>query len=120
MKTIIAAGALLAMSAPAYAGGAYANIENNAAWEGGDYGAALTEVHAGYEWDNGIYVQGGPAFVSVSGEETDLEYSGKIGYVGALSEKLDLYGEVGFLTEEKDFSFDELGIATKVGVTFKF
>ena len=120
MKTILAAGALLAVSAPVHAGGVYANIENNAAWEGSDYSSAVTEVHAGYEWDNGIYVQGGPAFVAVDGQETKSEYSGKVGVVGELSEQLEVYGEVGFLTEDKDFDFEELNVATKLGLTFRF
>ena len=120
MKTIIAAGALFALTAPAHAGGAYGNIENNAAWSGGDYDAAITEVHAGYEWDNGIYVQGGPAFVNVDGEGTDTEYSGKLGISSDLSENLEVYGEVAFVTVDQDFSFDEFNTATKLGVTFKF
>ncbi len=120
MKTIIAAGALLALSAPAHAGGAYGNIENNASWSGGDYNAAVTEVHAGYEWDNGIYLQGGPAFVSVDGEGTETEYSGKLGISADVSENLELYGEVAFLTVDQDFDTDSLNTATKLGVTFKF
>ena len=71
MKSIIAAGLLLGASAPAFAG-PYANVENNAAWSGFDHEAAVTEVHAGYEFQAGedvaIYVQGGPAFIAVDGE----------------------------------------------------
>ena len=119
MKTILAAGALLAVSTPAFAG-TYANIENNAAWTGGDYDAAITEVHAGYEFDNGIYIQGGPAFVSVDGEEIQTEYSGKVGVVADVSESLEVYGEVGFLTEDQSFDSDDIGIASKVGLTFRF
>ena len=47
--------------------------------------AAVTEVHAGYEFQAGedvaIYVQGGPAFVSIDGEETETEISGKVGWL---------------------------------------
>lgn len=120
MKTILAAGALLALSTPAYAGSAYLNVENNALWQGSEYSAALTEVHAGYEWDNGIYFQGGPAFVAVDGEETRGEYSAKLGVVGDLSDQLEVYAEVAALTEHKDFSFDELDVATQLGLTFRF
>ena len=119
MKSIIAAGALLALSSPAYAG-AYANVENNAAWVGGDYDAAVTEVHAGYEFDNGIYIQGGPAFVSVEGEDLETEYSGKVGIVAGVSENLDVYGEVSFITEDQSFDTSELNVGTKVGVTYRF
>ena len=120
MKTILAAGALLAISSPAYAGGAYGNVENNAAWTGGDYSAAVTEVHAGYEFDNGVYVQGGPAFVSVDGEDLETEYSGKVGVVADVSDSLEVYGEVGFITEDQSFDTSELNVATKLGVTYSF
>jgi len=121
MKSIVIAGLLLgAAHGSVVSAGPYANIENNAAWTGSDYSSAVTEVHAGYEFDNGIYVQGGPAFVAVDGQETVGEYSGKVGLVGELSEKLEVYGEVGFLTEDKDFGFDEMNIASKLGLTFRF
>jgi len=120
MKTIIAAGALLAISSPAYAGTPYGNVESNAAWTGGDYTSAVTEVHAGYEFDNGVYVQGGPAFVSVDGEDLETEYSGKVGVVADVSESLEVYGEVGFITEDQSFDTSELNVATKVGVTYRF
>ena len=119
MKTLIAAGALLAVSAPAHAG-TYANIENNAAWTGGDYDAAITEVHAGYEFDNGIYIQGGPAFVSVDGEELQTEYSGKVGVVADVSENVEVYGEVSFITADQSFDTSELNVGTKVGLTYRF
>ena len=58
-------------------------------------------MHVGYEFEAGedvtIYVQGGPAFVAVDGEETETEISGKVGVSGSLSEKLELYGEVSSL-----------------------
>ena len=44
---------------------------------------SITETHVGWEIEAGesavIYVQGGPAWVSVDGEGTDREYSGKVG-----------------------------------------
>ena len=120
MKTILAAGALLAISSPAYAGGAYGNVENNALWTGGEYDAAVTEVHAGYEFDNGIYVQAGPAFVSVDGEDLETEYSGKVGVVADVSENVEVYGEVAFITEDQSFDTSELNVGTKLGLTYRF
>ena len=117
MKTILAAGILLSAAAPAVAG-PYANIENNSAWLDSEFGAGITEVHAGYEFDNGVYVQAGPAFLS--GDEAGTEYSGKVGYSTKLSEELSLYGEVSFLTTDKEFEFDQVNFGTKVGVTYKF
>ena len=119
MKSIIAAGLLLGCANGAIAG-PYANIENNASFLGDEFGGAVTEVHAGYEFDSGIYLQGGPAFLSPNGEAGRTEYSGKVGYATDLSEDLSLYGEVSFITEDKDFDFEELNLGTKIGVTYKF
>ena len=119
MKTIIAAGIFLSAAAPAVAG-PYANIENNASWLDSEFGSGVTEVHAGYEFDNGVYVQGGPAYVSVEGEESSTEYSGKVGYSRVLSEDLNLYGEMSFVSEDKEFEFDQVNFGTKVGVTYRF
>ena len=121
MKSIINAGLLLgAAHGSVVSAGPYANIENNAAWTGGEYSAAVTEVQVGYEFDNGIYLQGGPAFVSVDGEELETEYSGKLGIVADVSENLDIYGEVAFITADQSFDSDELNLGTKLGVTYRF
>jgi len=118
MKSIIAAGILLGAASPAMAG-TYVNVENNAAWQGGDYSAALTELHVGYEWENGIYVQTGPAFVSVDGESLDTEYSGKAGIATNVAENVEVYGEVHFVTDGQSFD-EDLNLATQVGVTYRF
>ena len=119
MKSIIAAGILLGCAHGAVAA-PYVNIENNAGFTGQSFNSALTEVHAGYDFENGFYVQGGPAFTHVDGEASATEYSGKVGYGTELSEDLSVYGEVSFITEGKEFSYDELNLGTKVGVTYKF
>jgi len=121
MKSIIATGILLgAVHGSLVSASPYANIENNASWQNSEFGVGLTEVHAGYEFGSGIYVQGGPAFVSTKDAEGSTEYSGKLGFGTDLSNDLNLYGEVSFLTEDKEFDVDELNIGTKVGVTYKF
>ena len=123
MKSIIAAAALSALSAPAFAG-PYANVENNAAWLGNDFEGAVTEVHVGYEFDAGedaiIYVQAGPAFVSIEDEDLSTEASGKIGIVANVSTNVEIYGEVGFLTADQEFDVDTLALATKAGLTYRF
>ena len=60
----------------------------------------MTEVHAGYQFDSGmvLYIQGGPAFLSVDGEEGSVEYSGKVGYSTEMNEDLSVYGEVSAIT----------------------
>ena len=118
MKSIIFAGLLFGASAPAMAG-TYVNVENNAGWVGGDYSAAVTELHVGYDWDNGVYVQGGPAFVSEDGEALETEYSGKVGISSEVAENIEVYGEVAFITDGQSFG-DDLNVGTKVGVTYRF
>ena len=84
----------------------------------------MTEVHAGYEFaageDVAIYVQGGPAFVAIDGEDGETEISGKVGIVADVSESLEVYGEVGFITEDREFDTEDLALSTKVGVTYRF
>ena len=118
MKSIIAAGLLLGCAHGAVAA-PYANIENNASFLGDEFGASVTEVHAGYEY-KGLYIQGGPAFLSTKGSEGAVEYSGKIGYATQLNEDLSVYGEVSAITEGKEFEPSELNWGTKVGLTFTF
>jgi hypothetical protein len=123
MKSIIAVAALSALSAPAFAG-PYANVENNAGWVGNDYVGAVTEVHAGYEFEAGedaiIYVQAGPAFVSIEDEDLSTEVSGKLGVVADVSENFEVYGEVAFITADQEFDVDTLSLGTKVGATYRF
>ena len=122
MKSIIAAGILLGASAPAFAG-PYANVEANAAWTGNSHEATVTEVHAGYEWEASenatIYVQGGPAFVSVDGEDLETEISAKAGVSVDVTENTEIYGEVAFITNDQTFD-EDLDLAVKVGGTYRF
>ena len=122
MKSIIAAGVLLGASAPAFAG-PYANVEANAAWTGNDHESTVTEVHAGWEFDPSenttIYVQGGPAFVSVDGEDLETEISGKAGVSVDITDNTEVYGEIAFITDDRDFNND-LDLAVKIGGTYRF
>ena len=122
MKSIIAAGVLLGASAPAFAG-PYANVESNSGWTGNDRNATITEVHGGWEFepsDNStIYVQGGPAFVSVDDEDLRNEISGKAGVSVDITEKTEVYGEITFITNDRDFNND-LDLGVKVGGTYRF
>jgi len=122
MKSIIAAGVLLGASAPAFAG-PYANVESNSGWTGNDRNATITEVHGGWEFepsDNStIYVQGGPAFVSVDDEDLRNEISGKAGVSVDITEKTEVYGEITFITNDRDFNND-LDLGVKIGGTYRF
>ena len=124
MKSIIAAGVIVgSLSAPAFAG-PYANVENNAAWIGSEFEMGVTEVHAGYEIEAGedvaIYVQAGPAFISIEDEDLETEISGYIGITADVSESFELYGEVGFLTADQEFDTDTLSVSTEIGATYRF
>ena len=119
MKTI--ALALVASTfaiAPAFAGGVYVNVENNASLTGSDYTGSVTDFHVGYEGGTdafGYYVQGGPAVVATDGEDSDNRLSGKVGASLAATEKLDFYGELAVITAEDDNSW-----ATKIGTKYSF
>jgi len=122
MKALIAAGAASFLAAPAFAG-PYVNVETNAGYTDADYNAAVTDLHVGFEGaineSVSYYIQGGPALVAVDGEETETEYSGKAGLGIDLSEQLNVYGELSFLTEGQSFE-DDLGVGAKAGVKFTF
>ena len=120
-KTTIAAAAAAIAFAPAAAlAGPYVNVETNAGWVGDDYSGAVTDLHVGYEGEVGAgayYVQAGPALVSVDGEETETEFSGKAGLGFPVSDAVGVYGELSFLTAEDD---DDFGVGGKLGVKYNF
>ena len=118
MKSIIAAGILLA-SAPAAIAGPYVNIESNSGRYGNDYTGTLIETHAGYEGQIGespasYYIQGGPAIGIPNGEDATTDFSAKAGVVVDVSDKVELYKEVYVLTGE------ETSTNFKAGVTYRF
>ena len=118
MKKIALALAATLASAPAMAG-VYINAESNASYTGNDYTSRTTDLHLGYEGDVGslgYYIQGGPAFSSPDGADGDTDFSGKGGLSIAASEKLDIYGEISFLTDE----VNDTAYGTKIGAKFKF
>ena len=122
IKSVFAAVAAAPVLAGAAFAGPYVNVETNAGWVGDDYSAATTDLHVGFEGDlgesAGYYVQAGPALVSIDGEETETEFSGKAGVGVDLSESLNLYGEISFLTDGSDS--DDTNYGTKVGLKWTF
>jgi len=117
MKSIIAAGILLA-SAPAAVAGPYANVESNSNRYGNDYLGTVIETHVGYEGVLGDaadwYVQGGPAFSLPNGEDAETDFSGKAGVVIFPAENLEVYKELYFITG------DETATTFQAGVTYRF
>ena len=88
----------------------YINPELNASagLDSGTGGATL-ETHIGYDFDNGAYVQAGPAAVLPDTGENEVELTGKAGISGG-----PLYGEISFSTG------DELSLGFKTGAKFSF
>ena len=118
MKKIALALAAFTASAPAMAG-VYVNVESNASYTGTDYTSRTTDLHVGYEGevgDLGYYIQGGPALVGADGVDGTTDFSGKLGGTVAASEKLDVYGEVSFITDEDA----DNAYGTKLGVKYNF
>ena len=119
IKALIASGAAVsavALGSPVFAG-TYANVENNAGYQDGFQGST-TDIHIGYEGGDGVYgfyLQGGPALVSPSGGDVDMELSGKIGGSVQASENVSIYGELSFITAEDDPS-----VGTKLGAKWNF
>ena len=119
MKTIaLAALTVSALATPAMAG-VYVNAESNASFTGSDYTSTATDLHIGYEGDVGslgYYIQGGPQFGAADGADGETDFSGKGGLNIAASEKLDIYGEVSFVTDETT----DTAYGTKIGAKYKF
>ena len=117
MKSIIAAGILLA-SAPAAIAGPYVNVETNSNRYGNDYLGSVIETHVGYEGELGdladYYVQGGPAFSLPNGSDAETDFSGKAGIVYEAAENLEIYKELYFITG------DETATTFKAGATYRF
>ena len=117
-KIALALAATTFASAPAMAG-VYLNAESNASYTGNDYTSRTTDLHVGYEGsvgDLGYYIQGGPALQAADGVDGTTDFSGKGGVSIAASEKLDVYGEVSFVTDETT----DTAYGTKIGAKYKF
>ena len=118
MKKIALALAATLASTPAMAG-VYVNAESNASYTGNDYTSRTTDIHIGYEGEIGslgYYVQGGPAFTAADGADGSTDFSGKLGGSVAASEKLGVYGEISFKTDETA----DNAYGTKIGAKFSF
>jgi len=123
IKSAFVAAAATVLSAGAAFAGPYVNVETNAGYTGDDFNGSTTDFHVGYEGELGEsaswYIQGGPALVAADGEETETEISGKAGLGVDITEQVNVYGEVSFLTADQDFN-DNLGLGVKAGVKYAF
>ena len=118
MNKLVVALTASILSAPAFAG-TYVNVESKAKYIGSDYKSTTTDLHIGWEDKAGqlnYYIQGGPSFSAADGANGDTDFSGKGGVKFAATEKLGVYGEVSFATDDTA----DTAYGTKIGAKFKF
>ena len=124
-STIAAVAASPFLLAGAAFAGPYVNVESNLSYPDGDYSSATTEVHIGYEGGEGkvaYYVQGGPSLNHAdSTDDTETEFSGKVGLSVAATESLGVYGELSGATNGEDTDGDNIvDWGAKLGAKFTF
>ena len=124
-STIAAIAASPFLLAGAAFAGPYVNVESNIGYPDGEYDAATTDLHIGYEGslsDNAdFYAQVGPAFTAVDGTDgSETEFSGKVGVSVAATDSLGIYGELSGITDEASNGDDEIDWGVKLGGKFVF
>ena len=123
-STIAAVAASPFLLAGAAFAGPYVNVESNIGYPDGDYSAATTDLHVGYEGalteSADFYAQIGPAFQAVDGTDgSETEFSGKGGINVAATENLGIYGELSGITAEAS-NEDVINWGAKLGAKFTF
>ena len=127
IKSTIAAifAAPFVLSSAAFAG-PYVNLESNASYPDGDYTGATTDLAIGFEGSTSegkvaYYIQGGPEYVhSEAADDTETEFSGKVGASVAVSDDLSVYGEVSGISNEDSTGDDIVDFGGKIGAKFLF
>ena len=127
-STIAAVAASPFLLAGAAFAGPYVNVESNLSYPDGEYSAATTDIHLGYEGTVGAegkvayYVQGGPSLNHTeTADDTETEISGKIGASAPLSDDLSAYAEISGATAGEDADGDTIrNWGAKIGAKFTF
>ena len=125
-STIAALAASPFLFAGAAFAGPYVNVEANASYPDGDYTGATTDVAVGYEGSTSegkiaYYIQGGPAFVhDEAADDTETQFSGKVGASLGVSEDLSVYGELSGISNEDASGDDIVDFGGKIGAKFTF
>tara|TARA_B100000965_G_scaffold313436_1_gene273328 strand:+ start:460 stop:849 length:390 start_codon:yes stop_codon:yes gene_type:complete len=125
-STIAAVAASPFLLAGAAFAGPYVNVESNLSYPDGDYTGATTDLAIGYEGTTSegkvaYYVQGGPAFVhSEAADDTETQFSGKLGASIGVSEDLAVYAEVSGISDEDSTGDDIINFGGKLGAKFTF
>ena len=127
IKSTIAAifAAPFVLSSAAFAG-PYVNVEANVSYPDGDYTGATTDLAVGFEGTASegkiaYYIQGGPAFVhSEAADDTETQFSGKVGASLGINDDLSVYGEVSGISDEDSAGDDIVNFGGKIGAKFVF
>ena len=127
IKSTIAAAfaAPFLLSSAAFAG-PYVNVEANASYPDGDYTGATTDLHVGFEGTTSegkvaYYIQGGPSFNhDEAADDTETEFSGKVGASIGVSDDLSVYAEVSGISDEDTTGDDIINFGGKIGAKFLF
>ena len=125
-STIAAVAASPFLLAGAAFAGPYVNVESNISYPDGDYSGANTDLAIGYEGTTSegkvaYYVQGGPAFVhDEAADDTETQFSGKLGASVGISEDLAFYAEVSGISDEDATGDDIINFGGKLGAKFLF
>ena len=124
-STIAAVAASPFLLAGAAFAGPYVNVESNISYPDGEYSAATTDLHVGYEGaiseTADFYVQGGPSFLAVDGTDgSETEFSGKLGVSVAATDAIGVYGEISGISDEDATGDDIVNWGAKAGVKFTF
>jgi len=104
----------------------YVNVESNLSYPDGDYTGATTDLAVGFEGTTSegkiaYYIQGGPAFVhSEAADDTETQFSGKVGASVGINDDLSVYGEVSGISDEATNGDDIVNFGGKVGAKFVF
>ena len=125
-STIAAVAASPFLLAGAAFAGPYVNVESNLSYPDGDYTGATTDVAVGLEGTTeegkiAYYIQGGPAFVhDEAADDTETQFSGKLGASVGVSEDLAVYAEVSGISDEDASGDDIINFGGKLGAKFTF
>ena len=127
-STIAAVAASPFLLAGAAFAGPYVNVESNLSYPDGEYSAATTDVHIGYEGTVGTegkiayYVQGGPSLAHTeAADKTETELSGKVGASYGINEDLGVYAELSGASAGEDSDGDTIrNYGAKIGAKFTF
>ena len=125
-STIAAVAASPFLLAGAAFAGPYVNVESNLSYPDGDYSGATTDLAIGYEGTTSegkvaYYVQGGPAFIhDEAADDTETQFSGKVGASVGINEDLSVYGEISGISDEDAAGDDIVNFGGKIGAKFTF